>query len=132
MLDDVRRAYATLGLPAGSCVEATRKRYKVLVKTWHPDRFADDPQGQLEAGERLRTINAAYAKLTPRTRASVSTPTARARPTVGRPLSRAEIDAIVAAIESDGPLDVWLQALGRVSAPLQRFMRAVGSRLHRS
>ena len=63
MMNDIRRAYAVFGLPAGSPYPAVRKRYMSLVKRWHPDRFASDPQGQAEAGERLRVINASYSTL---------------------------------------------------------------------
>lgn len=132
MIDDIRRAYAALGLPAGSSSEAVRKRYKTLVKTWHPDRFAADPQGQAEAGERLRVINAAYTTLTRRFEpAGGAPPSPGAAKPVGRRLTREEIDAIVNAIGSDGPLDDLFRALGRVSTPIGSILGAVVSRITR-
>lgn len=128
MLDDVRRAYAALGLPVGASGEAIRKQYKALVKTWHPDRFAADPQGQVEAGERLRVINAAYATLA-RRHARVAPPPNPAPRKPGRRLTREEIDAIVAAIGSDGPLDDLFRTLGRVSAPIGSMLGALVSRI---
>lgn len=115
-MDTIRRAYAVLGLPAGSPFPAVRKRYMSLVKTWHPDRFASDAQGQAEAGERLRVINTAYSALARR----LDVPggeTQRSSPKpVGRRLSREEINAIVAAIGSEGPLDNLFRPLDRVGA----------------
>jgi hypothetical protein len=37
------------------------RQSKGLVKRWHPDRYAADPQGQAEAAQRMREINAAFA-----------------------------------------------------------------------
>ena len=59
--DVVGRAYATLGLqPDCSRREATRQ-YKRLAKRWHPDQYANDPQGQAEASRQMRAINTAFA-----------------------------------------------------------------------
>ena len=129
MTDNVRRAYAVLGLPEGSPHTAVRKRYMSLVKTWHPDRFASDPQGQAEAGERLRVINAAYSTL--ERRFGMPTPNATGQPKkpVGRRLTREEIDAIVSAIGSDGPLDDLFRAFGRVTAPIESVLGALLSRM---
>jgi hypothetical protein len=60
MTDDVRRAFATLSLPADSSRAAVARRYKILVRRWHPDRFTGDPQGVVEATQRLRAINVAH------------------------------------------------------------------------
>ena len=130
-MNDIRRAYAVFGLPAGSPYPAVRKRYMSLVKTWHPDRFASDPQGQAEAGERLRVINAAYSTLARRLDVpATKTETPRRPPKpVGRRLSREEIDAMVAAIGSEGPLDDLFRALGRVSAPIESVLGALLSRV---
>jgi len=129
MTDSMRRAYAVLGLPTGSPYPAVRKRYMALVKTWHPDRFASDPQGQAEAGERLRVINAAYATL----QRYLDLPGGKTPPSTGRPpgrrLTRDEIDAIVDAIGSDGPLDDLFRAFGRVTAPIENVLAALLSRV---
>jgi DnaJ-domain-containing protein 1 len=62
-MDPVRRACAALGLPHDSSYATVRRRYRALVKTWHPDRFAADTQGQAEANLRMRVINDAYTTL---------------------------------------------------------------------
>ena len=55
------RAYATLGLPPVCSHRDAVRQYKALVKRWHPDQYATDPQGQAEAAQRMREINAAFA-----------------------------------------------------------------------
>jgi hypothetical protein len=58
--DPLARAYAILGLPRDcSQLEAT-KQYRRLVKRWHPDQFANDPQGQKNAAIQMREINIAF------------------------------------------------------------------------
>jgi hypothetical protein len=70
--DLIARAYATLGLPPGTSRVETARRYKLLIRRWHPDQYASDPIGQAEAAQRTREINAAYALL--RHAAAVPTP----------------------------------------------------------
>lgn len=128
-MDATRRSYAVLGLPPGSSYPAVRKRYMSLVKTWHPDRFASDPQGQAEAGERLRVINTAYSTLE-RCLDTPSAETPRRSPKAsGRRLSRAEIDAIVAAIGSEGPLDDLFRPFGRVGAFVEGALGVLFARM---
>ena len=126
-MDDTRRAYAVLGLPAGSPYPAVRKRYMSLVKTWHPDRFASDPQGQAEAGERLRVINAAHSALARRLDVR-DTPRSSPKP-VGRRLSREEIKSIVAAIGSEGPLDDLFRPFDRVGAFIEGALGVLFARM---
>ncbi len=128
-MDDIRRAYAVFGLPVGSPYPAVRKRYMSLVKTWHPDRFASDPQGQAEAGERLRVINASYSTLARRLDVPVAKTPRKPGKRVGRRLTREEIDAIVAAIGSEGALDDLFRAFGRVSTPIESVLGALLSRV---
>ncbi len=129
MMDDIRRAYAVFGLPVGSPYPAVRKRYMSLVKRWHPDRFASDPQGQAEAGERLRVINASYSTLARRLDVPVAKTSRKPGKPVGRRLTREEIDAIVAAIGSEGPLDDLFRAFGSVSTPIESVLGALLSRM---
>jgi hypothetical protein len=60
-----REHLRTLGLagPADSKA-ALRKAYHEAARTWHPDRFENDPVQQLEAEEKFKVIQAAYAELT--------------------------------------------------------------------
>ena len=60
MSDDLRRAFATFELPFDSSRAAVARQYRILVKRWHPDRFTGDPQGIVEATQRLRAINVAH------------------------------------------------------------------------
>jgi len=57
----VDHGYAVLGLPRGSSERVAARRYRLLVKRWHPDQYANDPQGFAEATIRMRAINDAYA-----------------------------------------------------------------------
>ena len=101
-MDELARAYAVLGVRGGASAAEIKKRYRALVKVWHPDRFAADPQGQAEAATRMRAINEAYeitlAQVPPRTPAPAASaaPATPAGPLGGSRLSR-----------SEGPLD-WL------------------------
>jgi len=61
--DHLGRAYATLGLPFGSSPKRIKRRYRLLVRRWHPDQFATDPVGRMEATDRLVHINRAYRLL---------------------------------------------------------------------
>ena len=79
-MDDLARAYATLGVAAGAPPDEVRKAYKALVRRWHPDRFARDPQGQAEAGLRLRAINDAFRMVTAAQAARVEEPVPPAEP----------------------------------------------------
>ena len=57
---DLRHAYAILSLSPPVTEDRLKRRYKALVRRWHPDRYESDPAGQAEATARLRTINLAY------------------------------------------------------------------------
>ncbi|OFW26010.1 MAG: hypothetical protein A3H97_11290 [Acidobacteria bacterium RIFCSPLOWO2_02_FULL_65_29] len=63
MPDEIRSAYAVLGLRPGASLHRVRRQFKALVRRWHPDRFANDPQGKAEANDRLRVINNAYSTI---------------------------------------------------------------------
>ena len=102
----VARAYATLDLPPGVPADAALRQYRRLAKQWHPDLWANDPAGQLDASRRMRQINAAFAVIRPRLRrttAAASTPHAstssvndhRNPPPFGRRLHPDEVDSIV-------------------------------------
>jgi len=60
MPDELRSAYAVLGLQPGASLLRVKRQFKTLVRRWHPDRFTNDPQGKAEANDRLRVINIAY------------------------------------------------------------------------
>jgi len=52
--------FSTLGVPPDVSLPELKRAYRRLVRSWHPDRFHDDPIRRTEAEERLTIINAAY------------------------------------------------------------------------
>jgi DnaJ domain len=109
--DPLSRAYALLDLAPGASPELVRKQYKALVRRWHPDRFAGDPQGQSEAALRMRAINDAYHLILQRSAPGAPVSPPRPPRPAGQPLSREEIDRIVHALGTDGPVDLLLASL---------------------
>jgi hypothetical protein len=55
--------YATLGLTPDAQCNEIKHAYRTLIKYWHPDRFATDPDRQRRALERFHDITYAYAML---------------------------------------------------------------------
>src|SRR5262245_36983162 len=114
MPDELRKAYAVMGLQPGTSLQEVKQQFKMLVRRWHPDRFANDPQGKAEANDRLRLINHAYSTILQSSAAdavsqirreppsSPATPdqsaTEHTPPPVGPPLTRDEIDAMIDAL----------------------------------
>jgi DnaJ-domain-containing protein 1 len=58
------RWYRTLELEPGASLEEIRKSYRRLLKQYHPDRFAKDPEKYKVATEVTRNITVAYDGLT--------------------------------------------------------------------
>src|SRR5262245_37631567 len=58
--DAVDSAYAALGLRRDASALAVKRQYRTLVRKWHPDQFASDPQGMAEATWMLKAVNHAY------------------------------------------------------------------------
>lgn len=57
--------FRTLGLAEGADSKtAIRKGYHEAAKTWHPDRFENNPAQRIEAEEKFKVIQAAYTELT--------------------------------------------------------------------
>jgi hypothetical protein len=116
MMDEVARAYAILGLPAGANEAAVRRRYRALVRQWHPDRYAADPVAQAEATSRVSVINGAvHAIIEARAHLPESD-----RPD-SRRLSREELERIVASLGKNSPID-WL--LDRMDPTVVRVTRS--------
>jgi curved DNA-binding protein CbpA len=131
-VDELRRAWGVLGLKPGGSVEELRSRYLTLAKQWHPDRFANDPQGQAEAGVRMRMINAAYRQLLDTVRVGEApthaepTPGPRASYVPRGRLSREELDRIVSAIGTESAVDLFIDVFPSASpaSARQRLPRA--------
>lgn len=56
--------YEVLGVSQNATDEEIKAAYRRLVKKYHPDRFANDPEKQAAASEKLKQINAAYDMIT--------------------------------------------------------------------
>lgn len=114
MPDELRSAYAVLGLQPGATLQEVKQQFKTLVRRWHPDRFANDPQGKVEANDRLRVINIAYSTILQSSAAETTSHVRRdpppnpvasdmsseeyTPPPVGPPLTREQIDAMIEAL----------------------------------
>ncbi|MEM6401104.1 MAG: dynamin family protein [Cyanobacteria bacterium P01_D01_bin.116] len=61
--EKITNACNTLGLKPGASPEQIKQAYKKLVKKWHPDLFANQPQELIKAKEKIRLINEAYGIL---------------------------------------------------------------------
>lgn len=61
---DRLRWYRTLELEPGASLEEIRRSYRRLLKQYHPDRFAKDPEKYKVATEVTRNITTAYDGLT--------------------------------------------------------------------
>jgi hypothetical protein len=106
--DETRQAYAVLGLAVGAAPREIKRRYRSLVKQWHPDRFQADPVGQADAAVQMRRINDAYRTIqgaqtnawgfTPASSEADRARTDQQEGGAPRRLSRDEIDAMVTAI----------------------------------
>lgn len=62
-MDELAKAYETLGVNARISTPELQKHYRELVKRWHPDQFSHDAEEKRVADETLRDINAAYQRI---------------------------------------------------------------------
>jgi DnaJ like chaperone protein len=58
--DELAQAYAVLGLNETATKADVKQRRMDLIKQWHPDQFAQDPEELKRANERTAQVNAAY------------------------------------------------------------------------
>ena len=49
-----------LGVNEAAELQELKSVYRGLMKTWHPDKFQDNPESKLEAEEKSKTIIEAY------------------------------------------------------------------------
>lgn len=60
---EIRRYYANLELPVGASVEQVKTAYRRLMRQYHPDRHATDPQRARVATEVAQQLRRAYEGL---------------------------------------------------------------------
>ena len=61
--DDVRRAFAELGLEPDANAEECREAYKILLKEHHPDHHSKHPGNLEKATKKTALLNAANERL---------------------------------------------------------------------
>jgi DnaJ-domain-containing protein 1 len=59
-LNEIRRAYARLEAPFGSDLETVRRSYRQLMRRYHPDRHASDPERERVATEISQKLTVSY------------------------------------------------------------------------
>jgi hypothetical protein len=105
---DLVRACAVLGVTPSATAREAKRAYKKLVRRWHPDRFANDPQGEREATARLQQITEAYQAIVHALGPDgASVPSGPRAYEPGVPLSREEIERLVETMRAEGPLDAF-------------------------
>ena len=60
MTEEIHSAYQRLELPDGANLPQVQKAWRELMKVWHPDLVAHNPDLQRQAEERTKQINNAY------------------------------------------------------------------------
>jgi DnaJ-domain-containing protein 1 len=61
--EQLRRDYANLEIRPGSSLEEATRAYKTLLKRYHPDKFAADPEKQRLATEITQRINSSFRNI---------------------------------------------------------------------
>jgi WD40 repeat protein len=56
----IEQYYEVLGLKSSASPQKVKEAYRNLAKTWHPDRFFNDPQLRQQAEVKIKLINQAY------------------------------------------------------------------------
>lgn len=59
----IREYYANLEVPYGSDLKTVKASYLVLMRRYHPDRHADDPEMEALATELSQEISQAYTAI---------------------------------------------------------------------
>ncbi len=62
-LEALRKDYTNLEVPFGASFEEVRKSYKNLLRKYHPDKYANDPNKLKITTEITKKINESYQKI---------------------------------------------------------------------
>ncbi len=57
---NMKTCFDILNISRNASIDEAKRSYKRLVKRWHPDQFASNPEKQRFAHEKLKEINVAY------------------------------------------------------------------------
>ena len=60
---EIQRYYANLELPLGASAEQVKAAYRRLMRQYHPDRHASDPERAMVAHQVAQELRAAYEGL---------------------------------------------------------------------
>ena len=61
--EDLKKDFQELGLSPDASAAECKAAYKTLLKMYHPDRHAVDPENMKKATEKAARVNAAYERL---------------------------------------------------------------------
>jgi len=61
--EHLRQDYANLEVPFKSDLEIVKKQYKTLLRKYHPDRFAQDPEKYRHATELTKKLNESFHRI---------------------------------------------------------------------
>ncbi|GAB4375155.1 MAG: hypothetical protein Kow009_10560 [Spirochaetales bacterium] len=61
--EHLRQDYANLEVPFKSDMETVKKQYKILLRKYHPDHFAQDPEQYQNATEVTKKLNESYQRI---------------------------------------------------------------------
>ncbi len=62
-MNNVDKYFEVLGLKVGASLQKVEQPGLDLIKVWHPDRFAQDPELQAKAQEKTKDINEGYERI---------------------------------------------------------------------
>jgi len=88
--------YKVLGVNPGASQEEIKSAYRTLVKKYHPDKYIDNPLGDL-AKEKMQQINQAYEMLSGNNAKSSSSQYSSSTGSQGQATSLAQVRALINA-----------------------------------
>ncbi len=62
-MEEIKTYYQLLNLEPGASSEEVKQAYRNLAFLWHPDRYPQDSQQQIQAEQKFKEINHAYDQL---------------------------------------------------------------------